>query len=246
MDNPRPEDHFWAEPQTLLSRRQFIKRAGIASGTLAGSLLLASSCKKHVTITTVLKTTTTLPSETGSSTPPATVRLPPVNGLEYLVNSDPSKVDNSRLPVTPPELLHVLNPSPQVEIAGYRLNVHGQVSATLSLAYSDLQQFPMSEETSLLICPTVFADNETLRGFKLSSLMNAAGVKPGAIQLVFRSLDNLQQNLAISDALGEDVILALEVDGQPLPREHGYPLRLIRPGQIGVFWLKCINDIEVV
>jgi DMSO/TMAO reductase YedYZ molybdopterin-dependent catalytic subunit len=246
VDTPKSENAFRTETKGLISRRQFIKAAGIAGGAVAGSLLLAASCKKSVTTTTVVTTTTTVPSTTSSSTPPSTVRLPPVNGLEYLVNSDPSKVDNSRLPVTPPELLHVLNPSPLVDIAGYRLNVHGQTSAQLSLAYSDLQQFPMTEETSLLICPTVFADNETLRGFKLSSLMNAAGVKPGAIQLVFRSLDNLQQNLAISDALGEDVILALEVDGQTLSREHGYPLRLIRPGQMGVFWLKCVNDIEVI
>jgi len=242
MDKPKPENQAGAVQRMLISRRQFIRGAGILGGAVAGSLLLASSCKKKVTITSVVTETKTVPS----TAPPGTVRLPPINGLEYLVNSDPSNVDNSRLPVTPPELLHVLNPGPQVDIAGYRLNVHGQTSGALSLAYSDLRQFSMSEETSLLICPTVFADNERLRGFKLSSLLDAAGVKPGAIQLIFRSLDNLQQNLAISDALGEDVMLALEVDGQTLAREHGYPLRLIRPGQLGVFWLKCINDIEVV
>jgi DMSO/TMAO reductase YedYZ molybdopterin-dependent catalytic subunit len=237
------ENLFYEKQSGPISRRQFIKRAGeMAGGLVAGSLLLAASCKKNVTLTTIVTSTTTVPS----STPPISVRLPPVNGLEYLVNSDPATVDNSRLPVTPPDLLHVLNPSPQVDISGYRLNIHGLTASPLSLAYSDLQQFSMKEETSLLICPTVFADNETLRGFTLASLMNAAGVKSGAIQLVFRSLDNLQQNLSIKDALGENVLLALEVDGQTLTREHGYPLRLIRPGQIGVFWLKCINDIEVV
>ena len=242
MDKSKLENQPDTIQRVLISRRQFIRDAGILGGAVAGALLLASSCKNTITITSSVSETRTV----SSTTPPATVRLPPVNGLEYLVNSDPSKVDNSRLPVTPLELLHTLNPSPQVDIAGYRLNVHGQTSGTLSLAYSDLQQFPITEETSLLVCPTVFADNETLRGFKLSSLMNAAGVKPGATQLIFRSLDNLQQNLAIGDAIGEDVMLALEVDGQILPREHGYPIRLIRPGQMGVFWLKCINDIEVV
>jgi sulfoxide reductase catalytic subunit YedY len=225
-----------------LSRRQFLKSAGIVGGAMATSFLLTPSCKKTSNLTTLVTFSTTVPP----STPPASVRLPPVNGLEYLVNADPATVDNSKLPVTPPGLLHVLNPSPQVDMANYRLTVHGLTATQLSLAYTDLQQFLMKEETELLICPTVFADNETLRGFSLSSLMNAAGVKPEAIQLVFRSLDNLQQNLSITDALGEDAFMALEVDGQTLPREHGYPLRLIRPGQIGVFWLKCINDIEVV
>jgi DMSO/TMAO reductase YedYZ molybdopterin-dependent catalytic subunit len=104
----------------------------------------------------------------------------------------------------------------------------------------------MQDETALLICPTVFADNEALRGFTISSLMNAAGLKTGAIQLVFHSVDNIQQTVAITDALTEDALLALEVDGQTLSREHGYPLRLVRPGQLGVFWLKCISDIEIV
>jgi sulfite dehydrogenase (cytochrome) subunit A len=224
-----------------ISRRQFLAGAGIA----AGSLFLAASCRKTLTTTTTVVTTTTVPPTTSTS-PPTTVRLPPVNGLEYLVNSDPSTIDNSKLPVTPPQLLHALNPSPVVDIATYRLNIHGAVSTPLNLTYNDLSQFSSISKTELLICPTVFADNETLDGFSLPSLLAAAGVKPGAIQLVFRSLDSLQQNVALSDALAGDIFMALKVDGQTLTQAHGFPLRLVRPGQIGVFWLKCIDDIEVL
>ena len=232
---------------TLISRRQFLKNTGIITGAaIAGSLLLAGACKKSATETTTSTTTTTTTTTPPPSTPPISVRLPPVNGLEYLVNSDPATVDNSTLPVTPASLLHVLNPSPQVDIDAYHLNVHGQVSNPLSLTYADLQKFPRIEKTVLLICPTVFADNETLSGIPLFSLLEAAGVKPEAIQIVFRSLDSLQQNVSISDALNGNMFLALAVAGQTLTREHGYPLRLIRSGQIGVFWLKCIGDIEVV
>jgi len=228
---------------TLISRRQFLKDAGlIAGGAAAACLLLSGACKKTVTQTTVITTTTTPPT----STPPTSVRLPPVNGLEYLVKSDPATVDNSTLPVTPADLLHVLNPSPPVDIGAYRLNVHGQVSNPLSLIYADLQKFPRVEKTALLICPTVFADNETLSGISLPSLLEAAGVKPEAIQIVFRSLDSLQQNVSIADAMSGNLFLALTLNGQTLSQGHGYPLRLVRPGQVGVFWLKCLNDIEVV
>jgi DMSO/TMAO reductase YedYZ molybdopterin-dependent catalytic subunit len=228
---------------TLISRRQFLKDAGlIAGGAVAGSLLLSGACKKAATQTTVITTTTTPPP----STPPTSVRLPPVNGLEYLVNSDPATVDNSTLPVTPAGLLHVLNPSPQVDVDAYRLNIHGVVSNPLSLTYADLQKFTRIEKTVLLICPTVFADNETLGGISLTDILNTAGIKAEAIQLVFHSLDKLQQNVSITDALSGNMFLALTVAGQTLTREHGYPLRLIRPGQIGLFWLKCIGDIEVV
>ncbi len=241
MDKTTLYNSDFEKPQSLISRRDFVKNAGLVGGAVAGTLLLAGSCKKSITVATIIANTTT-----DSSAPPTAVRLPPINGLEYLVNENPADVDNSRLPVTPPELLHILNPSPHVDIAGYRLNIHGLTENPLNLAYSDLMQFSMKEQTSLLICPTVFADNETLRGFTLASLMLAAGVKTEAIQIVFRCLDNVQQMLSISDALAEDALLALEVDGQTLSSGHGYPLRLIRPGQIGVFWLKCVNDIEFV
>lgn len=188
-------------------------------------------------MTTVIITTT--------ATPTSSVRFPPVNGLEYLINSDPATIDNNNLPVTPPDLLHVLNPSPEVDIDGYRFTVHGLVDNPLSLAYADLQQFQMVQKTELLICPTAFADNETLGGIPLTAMMSATGIKSGASELVFYSLDNLHESLELSDNRIADMLLALTVDGQPLSRQHGYPLRLVRPGQFGVFWLKCINDIEV-
>jgi sulfoxide reductase catalytic subunit YedY len=173
------------------------------------------------------------------------VRFPPVNGLEYLVNADPATIDNSTLPVTPLNLLHVISPSPQVDIDSYRLNVHGLVSNPLNLAYSDLQNFPMLQKTVLLICPTAFVDNGTLGGIALTDLLDSAGLLPAAANLVFSSLSNQNQTVSLTEATTRGLFLALTEDGQPLSQVHGYPVRLVRPGQIGVYWLKCINDIEV-
>jgi DMSO/TMAO reductase YedYZ molybdopterin-dependent catalytic subunit len=103
----------------------------------------------------------------------------------------------------------------------------------------------MKQETALLICPTVFADNEMLGGFALTSLLTEANINSGATQLVFSSLDNLQETVALSDALTQNMFLALTMDGQTITQAHGYPLRLVRPGKIGVYWFKCISDIEV-
>jgi sulfoxide reductase catalytic subunit YedY len=230
-------------PSAFISRRQFLKDAGLLAGAaFAGSLLLAESCKRTVT-QTALTTTTTAPP---SSAPATAVRFPPVNGLEYLVNADPATIDNSTLPVTPLNLLHVISPSPQVDIDSYRLNVHGLVSNPLNLAYADLQNFPMLQKTVLLICPTAFADNGTLGGFALTDLLDSAGVPPGAAQLVFSTLSNQNQTVSMTEALSGGLFMALTEDGQALSQGHGYPLRLVRPGQIGVYWLKCINDIEVI
>jgi DMSO/TMAO reductase YedYZ molybdopterin-dependent catalytic subunit len=223
--------------QAQLTRRQFLKSAGILA---ISSLVLSAACKRQVTTTI----TSTVPPTT--TTPATTVRLLPVNGLEYLVNSDPATIDDSTLPVTPPDLLHVLNPSPAVDIDAYRLTIHGLVNTPLNLTYADLTQFSMVNRTELLICPTVFADNPDLEGFTIQSLLIAAGVQSTASQLTLHSLDNLQENAVISDLTTENAFMALKTDGQVLTSQHGYPVRLVRPGQFGVFWFKCISDIEVL
>ena len=210
--------------QSQVTRRQFLKSAGLLA---FGSLILSTGCNRQVTTAT-----STVPPT--STTPTTTVRLPPVNGLEYLVNSDPANVDNSTLPVTVPDLLHVLNPSPAVDIDAYRLTIHGLVNTPLNLSYADVQQFSMIERTELLICPTVFADNPSLEGFTIQSLLSAAGIQSPASQLTLHSLDKLQENVAISDLAAENAFMALKADSQVLTSQHGFPVRLVRPGKFGV------------
>ena len=70
-------------------------------------------------------------------------------------------------------------------------------------------------------------------------------MKPNASKVVFYSIDGYQASLTIEEALVDEVFLAYNVNGQTLPPEHGYPLRLVVKGHYGANWVKWLERIEV-
>ena len=92
-------------------------------------------------------------------------------------------------------------------------------------------------------------------GVPLRDVLDAAGVDPGAVDVVFTGADHgvergveqdYQRSLTLSEALEEDVLLAYEMNGAPLPPQHGYPVRLVVPGWYGMAHVKWLVDIDVV
>jgi DMSO/TMAO reductase YedYZ molybdopterin-dependent catalytic subunit len=92
-------------------------------------------------------------------------------------------------------------------------------------------------------------------GTPLAPLLEEAGVLPGARELVFTGLDRGVQgeveqayarSLPVEEALRDDVLLAYEVNGVPLPPQHGYPVRLIVPGWYGMTHVKWLSSITAV
>ena len=92
-------------------------------------------------------------------------------------------------------------------------------------------------------------------GTSLSSLLREAGVADGAVDVVFTGADHgiergfeqdYQRALPLADAMGEEVMLAYEMNGAPLPPQHGAPLRLIVPGWYGMAHVKWLRRITVV
>ena len=79
----------------------------------------------------------------------------------------------------------------------------------------------------------------------MSHLLDEAGVKPNASKVVYYSIDGYQASLTIEEALVDEVFLAYNVNGQTLPPEHGYPLRLVVKGYYGANWVKWLERIEV-
>lgn len=167
------------------------------------------------------------------------------SGFSDLVTMNPAEVDNSNLPVTPTYKLHLTGSAHRVDITQYRLIVNGLVETPLSVSYDELLQYPSVTRVVLLICPYVFADNAEWTGVPVSRLLDEAGVKPNASKVVFYSIDGYQASLTIEEALVDEVFLAYNVNGQTLPPEHGYPLRLVVKGYYGANWVKWLERIEV-
>jgi sulfoxide reductase catalytic subunit YedY len=171
------------------------------------------------------------------------------NDLTYLASLDASELatfDNSKLPISPLEDLHVAGSGPKtVDIANYRLTVDGLVDDPFTLTYSEIMRYPTVTQVALLVCPNFFADNAEWTGVPVSTLLAKVGVMPQAKQITFYALDGYQRTFSLEEVQSNNFFLAHTVDGQILPMEHGYPLRLVANGVFGDRWVKWVNHIKI-
>jgi len=178
-------------------------------------------------------------------TPSPTATTIPEEEWGSIINMHPSEVDNSLLPITSIEGINITGRPVEVDIDEYRLVVDGLVERPLSLTYEELLSRPQVSEVVLLICPGFFWDNAQWTGTPLAPLLEEAGLREGAKEVRFRALDGYQSSLSLEEALADGVFLAYQVNGETLPLEHGFPLRLVARHQFGGRWVKWLERIEV-
>jgi DMSO/TMAO reductase YedYZ molybdopterin-dependent catalytic subunit len=179
--------------------------------------------------------------------PTTTQRTPNLTypDLNELVDDHPAFVDNSGYPITPIEDLNITGTAIDVDITSYKLIVDGLVDNPLTLNYEEIQQFTPTTKVVLLICPEFFVDNAEWTGVPVKTILTKAGINSEARQVFFYSLDGYPHSLSLQDAQKDGVFLAYKVNGQTLPKEHGYPLRLVIEGVYGGTWVKWLGHIEV-
>ena len=189
-----------------------------------------------------------LPVELKPSEPtgeePQTIELP--TDLADVIDSDPAEVENSALPITSVDELHTTLPeSVTVDIEQYRLTIDGLVERPLTLTYEDIVTYPAVTEVVLLICPGFFADNAEWTGVPVMTLLEAVGIKPEASVVTFYAVDEYYRSFSLEAIQGSNAFLAHTVNGQVLPPEHGYPLRLVAEGRKGFDWIKWLERIDI-
>ncbi len=204
-----------------------------------GVTLLLTSCA-GITSSAIART----PAEPSPAASPVAV-IATYEDLAQLINSDPAQIDNSNLPITPVDALHVTNAAPDIDLATYSLTVDGLVNRPLKLTYDAILAYPAVTQTTLLICQKSFADNADWTGVPLATILGQAGVEATATQLEVHAVDGFQLSIPLSVADVDGVLLAYGVNGQALPKEHGFPVRLVVKGQYGLYWVKWIDHIEV-
>ena len=167
---------------------------------------------------------------------------------------------------------HWANFPSEIDLDKFRLTVRGHVNQTLSLSTKDiLHGLPRVELAAVSQCagnsriymqPRVpgaqwangSMSNALWTGVRLKDVLDRAGVKPGALQVRFGGLDEpvvsnapkFMKSLAIDHARDGEVMIAFGMNGEQLQLLNGFPLKLIVPGWCAVYWIKMLNDIEVL
>ena len=142
---------------------------------------------------------------------------------------------------------------PNVDRDTWRLRIHGLVEREVSLAYADLLALPVIEQYVTIACVSnrVGGDligNARWTGVRLRDVLDLAGVREGASQLVGRSVDGWTAGMPVSWIMEpeREPMIAVGMNGAPLPRQHGFPARLIVPGLYGyVSATKWLNELEL-
>jgi DMSO/TMAO reductase YedYZ molybdopterin-dependent catalytic subunit len=141
---------------------------------------------------------------------------------------------------------------PRVDSKTWRLRVRGMVERPFELTFDELLALPAVEESVTLTCVSNAVGGELVgnaiwRGVPLRDLLERAGVRSEATQIVGRSVDEFTVGFPTEAALdGRMAMVAYGMNGEPLPAEHGFPARLVVPGLYGyVSATKWLSEIEL-
>lgn len=167
---------------------------------------------------------------------------------------------------------HLANIPTEIDPAAFRIKVRGHVNKTIELTLDELTtQFERVEIAAVNQCsgnsrgffaPRVLGaqwahgamGNARWTGVRLKDVLDRAGVSAGAVAVRFTGLDTgvlpatpqFRHSLAIDHARDGEVMIAFQMNGEPLPLLNGYPVRLVVPGWFAPYWVKMLTDIEVL
>ncbi len=168
---------------------------------------------------------------------------------------------------------HVFPIPTRVDLDTWRLKVTGHVQRPLELSMDDLKtKFPEARVTAVNECsgngrgrfaPRVLGGqwgdgavgNAEWRGVRMRDVLAMAEPRPGALEVAFNGLDqpaapsipDFAKSLPVTRIMDDaDVLIALEMNGQPLPMLNGFPARLVVPGWYATYWVKNLSKITVL
>jgi DMSO/TMAO reductase YedYZ molybdopterin-dependent catalytic subunit len=136
---------------------------------------------------------------------------------------------------------------PNIDPTAYRLRVGGLVDTPASFSLADLKAMPRAEQLSDFHCVTGWSvSNVHWAGVRLRDVLERAGARQGIGGLRFVSAERpYDDSLTLRQALLPDVMLAYEMDGGPISRPHGAPVRLVMPQMYGYKSVKWVEQIEL-
>ena len=168
----------------------------------------------------------------GRSEPKADVELPEGGTVE----------------VTPLEEMRVrtAESDPVIEADDYTLTITGLVENPVSITFAEITSMEAEERLVDLPCVEGWTESALWKGIRLAPLLERAGVLDGADNVVFSSPGGYTTSLTLEDIAQTDPLLAYGANGEMLPHEQGFPIRLVVPDRLGYKWIKWVTAIEVI
>ena len=194
--------------------------------------------------------------------------------LQLALRNHGMPLEALRYPITPTGLHYLLihYDIPEVNAEQWRLKITGLVGKPLELTLDEIKKRPRLTMPVAMECAgngrALFAPrrisqpwlleaigNSEWAGTPLRGILQDAALSSAAIEIVFTGLDQgvegeqiqfYQRSLTVDEAMRDEVLLVYEMNGEPLPPQHGYPLRLLAPGWYGMASVKWLDRIEAV
>ena len=140
---------------------------------------------------------------------------------------------------------------PDVARDSWRLDIVGQVENPRVYSFADIAAMPAVEQETTLLCISYgvgsgLCSNAIWKGVPLPTLLAQVKPKPNVTTVVFRAADGYYETFRFEKAMEETTLVAYEMNGEPLPSRHGFPLRLIVPGLYGEKNPKWLTRIELL
>jgi DMSO/TMAO reductase YedYZ molybdopterin-dependent catalytic subunit len=239
---PLPEEF-----PSALSRRQFLYLVGAGTFTvLVSALGLSILSREEEQKAGQAPSSSNLnePSTSGpAESPPQEVlnaRIQPVPGTrpELTSNQDFYRIDINTIP-------------PRVDAETWRLELTGLVDHPMELTLDDIRSRPAVSQAITLECISNqiggdLTSTAVWTGIQLKGLLEEAGLQSGAQELYIESVDGFYESVSMSDMMDERTLLVYEMNGETLPVEHGFPLRIYIPNRFGMKQPKWITRMEVI
>jgi DMSO/TMAO reductase YedYZ molybdopterin-dependent catalytic subunit len=246
---PSPQLDLNLPKQDELSRRQFLYLVG------AGSFAIMVSAAGFK----IFHLTGPSPSASQSVPTPDLGSLLPSSGAASSPEQSALAARFVPVPGTRPELtpndqfyrIDIDTTPPEVNGDTWRLDFVGLVDKPLSLSLADLKSRRAISQAITLECISNEVGGDLIStsiwtGVPLKDLIAEVGLKPGVQEIAISSADGFYESVPVAQAMDERIVLVYQMNGQPLPVEHGFPLRIYIPNHYGMKQPKWITRLEAI
>ena len=214
-------------------RRRLVVGAGLAVGlfVLGGTALIRSGQRSTPSSPVIADAPPVIPTD---------ISFPQVAGLSPKVTS---RADHYTIDIA--------LENPTIGADGWRLEITGLVGTPLALSLDDLQDMETVERLHNLTCISNrvgghLIGNSRWTGVSFDELLERAGVLPEAVSVRARCADGYYEVIALEDIVGRDALIAIGMNGRLLPRDHGFPARMLFPNHYGMRNVKWIDELELI